>query len=53
VYASLLGGALMMGSGVGGVTRGNFVFVLLAQGGVLAALLLGLRALFEAAQRAA
>lgn len=52
VYASLLGGALMMASGVAGVTRGNFVFVLLAQAGVLAALMLGLRALYMAAQRA-
>lgn len=53
VYASLLGGALMTASGVFGVTRGNFVPVFIAQGGVLAALLLGLRALAEAARQAA
>lgn len=51
VYASLLGGGLMLASGVLGVTRGNFVFVFVAQAGVLTAVVLGLRALAEAASR--
>lgn len=51
VYALLLGGALMMASGVGGVTRSNRVLVLSAQAGVLTVLLLGLRALYAAAQQ--
>lgn len=52
VHAALFGGGLMMASGLCGVTRGNFLFVLAAQGGVLAAVVFGLRALVEAAQRA-
>lgn len=52
VYASLIGGGLMMASGMAGVTRGNFLFVFAAQAGVLGAVVFGLRALVEAAQRA-
>lgn len=52
VYASLLGGALMMLSGLAGVTRENARFVLPVQGGVLAIVLLGLRTLYVAAQQA-
>ncbi|MCY1062880.1 MULTISPECIES: hypothetical protein [Nannocystis] len=52
VYAALVGGGLMMAAGMGGVTRGNFVLVFAAQGGILAAVVFGLRALVEAAQRA-
>ncbi|WAS98495.1 hypothetical protein [Nannocystis punicea] len=52
VYAALIGGGLMMASGMCGVTRGNFLLVYAAQGGVLAAVVFGLRALVEAGQRA-
>jgi hypothetical protein len=43
VYAALVGGALMVVGGVGGVTRGNFVFVLLAEAGILAVVYYGLK----------
>jgi hypothetical protein len=52
VYAALLGGGLMMASGLLGVTRGNFPYVFAAQGAVLAAVVLGLWTLVEAAERA-
>jgi len=52
VYAALFGGGLMMAAGMFGVTRSNFVLVFAAQAGVLAAVVFGLRALVEAAQRA-
>lgn len=51
VYASLIGGALMMASGMCGVTRRNFPLVFAAQAGLLAAVVFGLRALVELAQR--
>lgn len=37
VYTALIGGALMIAGGVFGVTRGNFLFVYLAQAGIVAA----------------
>lgn len=51
VHASLFGGGLMMASGIAGVTRRNFALVFAAQVGLLAAVVLGLRAVVEAAQR--
>jgi hypothetical protein len=50
VYAALIGGALMVAGGVGGVTRGNFVFVLLAQAGILAVVFYGLKTVAEMAR---
>lgn len=49
VYAALVGGAMMVAGGVCGVTRGNFVFVLLAEAGILAVVFLGLKTLAEMA----
>lgn len=52
VYSALIGGSLMMASGLLGVTRNNFLFVFAAQGATLVAVVLGLGALVELAQRA-
>lgn len=49
VYAALVGGAMMVAGGVCGVTRGNFVFVLLAEAGILAVVFFGLKTLAEMA----
>lgn len=52
VYAALAGGALMVVGGVAGVTRGNFLFVLLAEAGILAVVFYGLKTVAEMADKA-
>lgn len=51
VYVALVGGLMMMLAGVLGVTRGNWIFVILAQGGILAGVVYGLKTLAEMTQR--
>lgn len=45
VYAALGGGGLMVVGGVFGVTRGNFLFVYLAQAAIVAVVVMGLKTL--------
>lgn len=49
VYAALIGGALMIAGGVCGVTRGNAIFVLLAEAGILAVVFYALKTLADMA----
>lgn len=51
VYVALAGGLLMMLAGVLGVTRGNWIFVLLAQGGILGCVVYGIKTLVALAER--
>lgn len=50
VYAALIGGALMIAGGALGVTRGNFLFVLPAQAGIVAVVFYGLKTVAEMAR---